>query len=134
MEENNKVLLVDDESLVLRSMQKTLTRAGFEVGTANSCQNGLEVFEKANANGEGPFDLAVLDINMPGFDGKESSGAGLELLSRLIKLSPDLPVVMLTAYDEVNKAKDAVNRGARAYFVKGREQGLVELINGILDS
>jgi len=132
MEENNRVLLVDDESLVLRSMQKTLTRAGFEVGTANSCRNGLEVFEKAN--GEGPFDLAVLDINMPGFDGKESSGAGLELLSRLIKLSPDLPVVMLTAYDEVSKAKDAVNRGARAYFVKGREQGLVELINGILDS
>jgi DNA-binding NarL/FixJ family response regulator len=69
---------------------------------------------------------------MPGFDGSESSGAGLQLLSRLMALRPELPVVMLTAYDEVNKAKDAVRRGARAYFVKGREQGLVELLNEIL--
>jgi DNA-binding NtrC family response regulator len=127
----NKVLLVDDEALVLRSLQKTLMRAGFAVETAGSCQSGLSAFEAAHRS-ESPFDLAVLDINMPGFDGSESSGAGLQLLSRLMALRPELPVVMLTAYDEVNKAKDAVRRGARAYFVKGREQGLVELLNEIL--
>lgn len=132
MEEGqNKVLLVDDEALVLRSLQKTLMRAGFEVETAASCQSGLTAFEAAHRS-ESPFDVAVLDINMPGFDGTESSGAGLQLLSRLMALHPDLPVVMLTAYDEVNKAKDAVGRGARAYFVKGREQGLVELLDEIL--
>jgi DNA-binding NarL/FixJ family response regulator len=54
-------------------------------------------------------------------------------LDDLKKQRADLPVVILTAYDEVSKAKDAVARGANAFFVKGREQGLVELIQKILD-
>jgi CheY-like chemotaxis protein len=128
-----KLLLVDDEPLVRRSMQKTLARAGFDVEAASSCAEGLESFDAAQAAGRA-FDLAVLDINMPGFDGAEQSGAGLELLSRLLAQRPDLPVIMLSAYDEVNKAKDAVSRGARAYTVKGREQGLLDVINQILGS
>ena len=131
MEARAKLLLVDDERLVVRSLQKTLLRAGFEVCTASSCADGLSTFGTASSSGV-PFDAAVLDLNMPGFDGDYATGAGLELLSRLIELQPDLPIVVLTAYDEVGKAKDAVNRGARSYFVKGREQGLVDLINNIL--
>jgi len=133
MQEMPKLLLVDDEPLVQRSMEKTLLRAGFDVETASSCSEGLALFEAALGSGE-PFDLAVLDLNMPDFDGVQKSGAGLELLSQLLAGRPDLPVVVLTAYDEVRKANDAVNRGARAYFVKGREKGLVDLINDILDS
>jgi CheY-like chemotaxis protein len=131
MQPKANILLVDDEPLVRRSLQKTLTRAGFEVETASSCPEGLAAFEAAQ-DSETPFNLAVLDLNMPGFEGAAAPGAGLELLDRLVESNPDLPVVMLTAYDEVNKAKDAVGRGARAYFVKGREQGLVDLINDIL--
>ena len=126
-----KLLLVDDEPLVLRSLQKTLLRAGFAVETARDCASGLAAFEAAQAEGA-EFDLVILDINMPGFDGPESSGAGLLLLDRLMARRSDLPVVMLSAYDEVDKAKDAVNRGARAYCVKGREQGLVDTVNRIL--
>ncbi len=126
-----KLLLVDDEPLVLRSLQKTLLRAGFGVETAKDCTAGLATFEAAEAEGA-PFDVAILDINMPGFDGLESAGAGLTLLDRLKMRRPELPVVMLSAYDEVDKAKDAVSRGARAYCVKGREQGLVDTINRIL--
>lgn len=128
-----KILLVDDEPLILRSLQKTLLRAGFDVEVASDCLGGLRVFQSALESGAG-FDVAVLDLNMPNFEGIAASGAGLQLLSRLMALQPALPVVVLTAYDEVNKAKDAVARGARAYFVKGREQGLVELINEILHS
>lgn len=131
MEDVPKLLLVDDEPLVRRSLEKTLLRAGFDVETASNCTDGLALFEDTQ-NSDEPFDLAVLDLNMPGFEGIEKSGAGLELLSRLLAQRPDLPVVVLTAYDEVGKAKDAVNRGARAYFVKGREKGLVDLINDIL--
>jgi DNA-binding NarL/FixJ family response regulator len=133
MQARAKLLLVDDEPLVRRSMQKTLRRAGFVVETAGDCTEGLEVFQATHAS-DTPFDLAVLDIGMPGFEGSEKPEAGLELLSRLLAEAPDLPVVMLTAYDEVNKAKEAVTRGARAYCVKGREQGLVDLIKEILDS
>ncbi len=131
MQPKAKLLLVDDERLVLRSMQKTLMRAGFLVKTAGDCQEGLTAFEQTQAS-DAPFDLAVLDLNMPGFEGVEKAGAGLELLSRLLEREPELPVVVLTAYDEVGKAKEAVSRGARAYFVKGREQGLIALINDIL--
>ncbi len=126
-----KVLLVDDEALVRRSMQKTLIRKGFVVETAENCSQGLEVF-KAAAESDTPFDLALLDLNMPNFDGVPAHAAGLELLSALLEVDPNLAAVVLTAYDEVDTAKDAVQRGARSYFVKGREQGLVDLINEIL--
>ncbi len=123
------VLLVDDEKLVQRSLEKTLLRAGFDVITAADCKSGSESFRQ-NA---GSVDIAVLDLNMPGFDGVPKSGAGLDLLEDLKKLKAGLPVVILTAYDEVNKARDAASRGASAFFVKGREQGLVELIQKILN-
>ena len=121
------VLLVDDEKLVQRSLEKTLLRAGFDVLIASDCRSGSETFSKS-----GRVDIAVLDLNMPDFNDTSKSGAGLDLLDDLKKLNADLPVVILTAYDEVNKAKDAVARGASAFFVKGREQGLVELIQRIL--
>jgi DNA-binding NarL/FixJ family response regulator len=127
-----KILLTDDEPLVLRSMNKTLQRAGFEVQTASSCPEGLKVFVAAQEAGA-PFNLAILDINMPGFQPGDTSGSGLELLSRLLEKAPGLPVIMLTAYDDVARAKEAVNRGARGYFVKGREQGLVEMVNQMLN-
>ena len=122
------VLLVDDERLILRSLEKTLLRAGFDVLTAADCKSGNETF----AQNMGEVNIAVLDLNMPGFDGIPKTVAGLDLLDELKKQKADLPVVILTAYDEVSRAKDAVSRGASAFFVKGREQGLVELIQKIL--
>lgn len=129
--EIKKILLVDDEPLVRRSLEKTLLRAGYDVGTSADVGEGIQTFQDAESAGE-PFSLAILDINMPDIDGIEKSGAGLELLSQIKEIREEVPVIMLTAYDEVEKAKDAVNRGAEAYFVKGREQGLVELIKEIL--
>ena len=124
------VLLVDDERLILRSLEKTLLRAGFDVLTAGDVKSGSETF----AQNKDAVNIAVLDLNMPGFDGLPKTGAGLDLLEDLKKQSTNLPVVILTAYDEVSRAKDAVSRGASAFFVKGREQGLVELIQKILGS
>ena len=122
------VLLVDDERLILRSLEKTLLRAGFDVITASDCKSGSEAFAQ-NADA---INIAVLDLNMPSFDGTPKTGAGLDLLADLKKQKTSVPVVILTAYDEVNKAKEAVSGGASAFFVKGREQGLVDLIQKIL--
>ena len=126
-----KLLLVDDEALVRRSMQKTLLRKGFVVETAANCIEGLDVFEAAYKS-DAPIDMALLDLNMPNFDGIPAHAAGLDLLTKLREVNPELITIVLTAYDEVDTAKDAVQRGARSYFVKGREQGLVDLINEIL--
>jgi DNA-binding NtrC family response regulator len=123
------VLLVDDERLILRSLEKTLLRAGFDVITASDCKSGSETFAKNMDT----INIAVLDLNMPSFDGTPKTGAGLDLLADLKKQKASVPVVILTAYDEVTKAKESVSGGASAFFVKGREQGLVELIQKILN-
>jgi len=131
--ENTRILLVDDEILVRRSMEKTLLRAGFDVDTAEDAREALTKFEAALADEEeGPYALAILDLSMPNFDGIADPDAGLKLLSKLLELDADLPVVVLTAFDEVARAREAVARGARAYFVKGRESGLLEIVNEIL--
>jgi DNA-binding NtrC family response regulator len=122
------ILLVDDERLVLRSLEKTLLRAGFDVLTGSDCASGWQIFE-SNADA---VDLAVFDLNMPDFNGVPKPGAGLDLLQRVMEKKPGLPSIVLTAYDDVNKAKEAVKRGANSFFVKGREEGLVELIRKIL--
>ena len=131
--EEIKILLVDDEKLVRRSMEKTLLRAGFDVDTAESASAGLAEFKTAQEENE-PFDIAILDLNMPNLAGQEDQNAGLELLSELLTLAPDLPVVVLTAFDDVGRAKEAVKRGARAYFVKGREAGLLEIVTDIINT
>ena len=132
MHHEHRILLVDDEPLIRRSMQKTLSRLGFEVAAAENCVDGLASFDDAQDAGK-PFHMALLDLNMPGFNGQPQEGAGLELLSRLLKKQPGLPVIILSAYDEVTKAKEAISRGARDYFVKGRDEGLVDLIDAILE-
>lgn len=135
MMKDARILLVDDERLVRRSMEKTLLRAGFDVDTAENITDGLALFKEALEDDEdGPFDIAILDLNMPNFEGVEDSNAGLKLLSKLIEIDPDLPVVVLTAFDEVERAKNAIKRGARAYFVKGREAELLNIVNDILDN
>jgi two-component system C4-dicarboxylate transport response regulator DctD len=132
MTEEIRVLLVDDERLVLRSMEKTLLRAGFDVQTAGEVRAGLALF-KAALDGDKPFHVAVLDLHMPNFEGRQDPGAGQELLSKLLEVDADLPVIVLTAFDEVARAKEAVARGARDYLVKGNEAQLVETLKGILD-
>jgi DNA-binding response OmpR family regulator len=133
MTDEIRILLVDDEELVRRSLEKTLLRAGFDVDSAESASAGLALFKEALSAGD-QFDIAILDLNMPGFDGGDDPNAGLELLSELLTVDAGLPVIILTAFDEVARAKEAVARGARAYFVKGREAGLVELVNDIIVS
>lgn len=126
-----KVLLVDDERLVLRSLEKTLLRAGFDVETAQDAGAGFALFNTAQA-GDEPFDVAILDLHMPDLEGQDRPDAGLELLSELLAVDPDLPVIVLTAFDEVGRAKDAVKRGAKAYFVKGREAELIDIVNDVI--
>ncbi len=131
MDDEIKILLVDDEQLVRRSMEKTLSRAGFNVETASSTLAGLALFESALETE--PFDLAIVDLHMPNLEAVDDPDAGLALLSKLLSIQPGLPVIVLTAFDEVGRARNAVMRGAKAYFVKGREAGLLELVNTILE-
>ena len=131
MDTEPKILVVDDEENLLRSVMKTLLRAGFDVETAEGNATAYQLFQAALAKGQ-PFDLVVLDLNMPNFAGKESKYAGLELLERLKTTTPDIPVIINSAWDEVETAKMCIDKGAADYFVKGRTDEMLKKIRAVL--
>lgn len=131
MDKEPKLLIVDDEVNILRSARKTLFREGYEVATATGNIEAYDLFRAAEKEGE-PFDLVVIDLNMPNFSGRESKYAGLELLERLKANSPNLPVIANSAWDEVEAAKQCIDKGAADYFVKGRNDEMLAKIQKVL--
>lgn len=131
MDREPKILLVDDEENILRSVEKTLFRAGFDVETAGGNAEAYNLYLEAITGGK-PFDLVIIDLNMPDFDGKEARYAGLELLKRIKSQTPGVPVVANSAWDEVETAKHCIEQGAADYFVKGRNQEMLQKIQAVL--
>lgn len=99
------ILVVDDELGVRVTVQKILSRSGYEVMTA---ANGDEALQLARAKS---FDLALIDLIMPGID-------GVETMRRLRAVSPDTVVIMLTAHGTMESAIEALRLGAHDYLVK----------------
>ncbi len=105
-----RVLIVDDEAGMRHSLQRLLGPAGYEVSTARSGAEALALVK------ETPFDVIVLDIQMPGL-------SGLDTLSRLREIDPKLPVVLITAYGTSEAAMQAIELGAYDYFLKPFDVG-----------
>jgi response regulator RpfG family c-di-GMP phosphodiesterase len=93
-----RILLVDDEALVLEALQRQL-RKHFEVTVATEPLEAMELVVSG-----GPYAVVVSDLRMPGMD-------GVALLSGIRKLSPDTVRVLLTGYADVEAAIAAVNEG-----------------------
>jgi two-component system nitrogen regulation response regulator GlnG len=100
-----RVLVADDEDSIRFVLRETLEAAGHEVVDVS---NGDAAFEKLAASG---FDLAFLDIRMPG-------PSGLELLDRLAEIGSETAVVIITAQNTFENAVEAMKRGAIEYLVK----------------
>lgn len=105
MKSRNKVLVVDDESLICWSLSKMLERAGFQVDTANSGNEAREKFESFKP------DMAILDICLPDVD-------GLDLLREFKALDEDLLVLMITAEALSESVFRAFKLGAEDYIGK----------------
>jgi len=100
-----RILIVDDEERMANVVAMALRRGGFD---CECCASGEEALR---ALAERPVDAVVTDRKMPGMD-------GLELLARIHERSPDLPVIMLTAYGDVPSAVQAMRAGAFDYVSK----------------
>src|SRR5579872_1134413 len=100
-----KILIVDDELVVRDSLGKWFTSEGYAARPVGSGREALEVI----ANSE--FDIALLDIKMPGM-------VGMELQARLKEADPELTVVIMTGYASVDTAVQALKRGAYDYITK----------------
>lgn len=104
-DKNIRILLVDDEPAIRRSLRLPLEGMGFQVLEASRGEEGLHL---ARAN---KFDVALLDINMPGI-------GGMKTLERLRNIAPRLPILMLTVRDGENDKVEALEKGADDYITK----------------
>jgi two-component system, NtrC family, response regulator AtoC len=100
-----KVLVIDDEKLVRWSLQQKLMREGYEVETAPTGEEGLNLLN------DDSFDLLLLDLRLPGMDGSD-------VLRELKKLEKDIAVVVLTAETGISRAVECVRLGAHNYLCK----------------
>jgi two-component system response regulator PrrA len=102
---NGRVLVVDDDAAIRRSLERGLRLNGFSVALADSGRAALE------AVGDGSPDVVVLDISMPGL-------SGIDVCRTLRGDDNDVPVLMLSALDEVSDRVAGLQAGGDDYLVK----------------
>jgi two-component system, NtrC family, response regulator GlrR len=100
-----KILVVDDDRGLLTLMKARLAAADYEVTLAGSGEDALALAQ------EEIFNAAIIDFKMEGMD-------GIALLERLLKIQPNLPVILLTAYGTIAGAVEATKKGAYDYLTK----------------
>lgn len=100
-----RILVVDDEEIVLKSCRRILEEGKHEVFTALSGEEAFELLVKE------PIDIVITDVKMPGMD-------GMEILERIKKEYPDILVIMITGYSTVQSAVQAMKLGAFDYIPK----------------
>lgn len=106
MENNNvRILIVDDEQIVLRSLSDWFRDDGYSVGTASTAKEALAKLT------EGQWDIFLLDVKMPGM-------SGLELQKKIREINPESIVIIMTAYASVDSAVEALKQGAYDYLTK----------------
>jgi AmiR/NasT family two-component response regulator len=98
-----RILVVDDDRLILATLSKGLRQAGYEVGEANSGDDALRLTDELKP------DLALLDIRMPGM-------SGVELAQHLV--GKRIPFIFLSAYGDPEIVRQATELGALGYLVK----------------
>ena len=110
-----RILVVDDEPLVRKSLYESLRGDGF---TASMASNGEEAYEKIAAS---YFDIVITDMKMPKMN-------GMELLKKLRKDFPSVSVVIITGYGNVETAVEAMKMGAFDYVTKPINDAEIRII------
>lgn len=100
-----RVLLIDDEETLLEYMSKRLLRKGFTVKCAFSGEEALEAAKQQH------FDVAVVDLKMPGMDGVETQ-------RRLHEIQPFLQCIVLTGHGSIDSALESGQQDAFRYLLK----------------
>ena len=105
MDEKPRILVIDDERVILDSARRILTAEGFPVLTADDAETGLQIL------GSNPQDIVISDIMLPGI-------SGLEFLETSRQNDPSLVVIITTGYSTVENAVDSLNKGAFDFLPK----------------
>jgi two-component system, NtrC family, response regulator AtoC len=112
-----RLLVVDDEQDLLELLVRRLKRKGFDVNSAGTAEDALELVKKNE------YDIGVYDIMLPGMD-------GIELLKETKKVQPDIEVLILTGHGTIDTAIEAMKVGAFDYITKPYNLSELELTIG----
>ena len=121
---SEKIMLVDDESSILDSLKAILSIHGYKVSTFNNGESALKIFKENPSK----FDLIITDMTMPHMTGDKLS-------SEILKIRPDIPIVVCTGYNANFTKEDAIKLGIKKYIHKpliGAE--LSKIIRDLLDT
>jgi DNA-binding NtrC family response regulator len=113
----HRILIVEDDEIFLRPLQRTLEAAGYEALVVPSGEEAIDLLKTDDV------DLVLSDRRLPGID-------GVELVRRLKAEHPDLGVVVMTAYGTIESAVEAMRMGAEDYLVKPFEAPEVLMVVG----
>jgi len=111
----HRILVADDEESIRWVLSKTLNKKGFQVDLAESGDEAQKLFKQND------YDLAILDIKMPGV-------TGLELLRRFRESRPDTMVVIMTAESSMENAVEAMKSGAYDYITKPFDLNAIDAV------
>ena len=115
-----KILVVDDDAIVIKSCKRILEAEGFEVLTVPSADEALEIIRKYD------FDLLLVDVKMPKHD-------GMFLMREIKKDLPDTPIIVMSGYPTQETIADVLKLGATQFIPKPfRPDELVKLIHQVL--
>jgi DNA-binding response OmpR family regulator len=104
-QEQARILVIDDDATVRRSLEVALKNNGYDVNVA---ETGKEAIKKSKAK---LYNLALVDLRLPDMD-------GIELLTAMREAVPKTVKIIITGYPSQENAIEAVNRGADGYMVK----------------
>jgi len=117
------ILIVDDEPAIVKVESKMLERLGYKVTTQTSSVNALDIFK----NYPDQFDLVLTDLTMPYLTGEK-------LAAQIIKLRPDIPIILCTGFSTSNTTKEILASGITTIIKKPIvAQKLAETIRQVLD-
>lgn len=102
---HNTILVVDDDPYVLESISTLLRAFGFTVNTCNNANSAIQEIQRT------AVDVVLTDIKMPVL-------TGVDLLGMIHKFDPQIPVILMTAYAELDVAVDAIKKGAFDFITK----------------
>jgi two-component system, cell cycle sensor histidine kinase and response regulator CckA len=120
---SEKILLVDDEEMILDVGQAMLEKLGYRVIVA---KGGQQAVEAVNSTGN-PIDLVVLDLIMPGMDGGKT-------FDRLQEIQPGMPVILSSGYSINEQASEILRRGCNGFIQKPFNiTNLSKIIRKVLD-
>lgn len=115
---NEKILIIDRESDIRKTLETLLRKEGYQVRSTSGGEEAIDIFKSE------PFDLVIMDINMPGSN-------GLQVMRKIKKLDEEIEVIILTGSMSIENAVKALRHDGAFDFLTKPLENVDQLINSV---